>query len=138
MSTRIAVITSTRDSIDTVRRYLPSNYSAEQVEGAIVITGSDSAGWTMDGYVLPRLASGLIYGREVTDLVEAVKAHALGQYSEGGWDVIVECWSDAQIAELVADNGASTAREAIESITWLAEEYADRQADARISSGESN
>jgi hypothetical protein len=31
----------------------------------IVIGGYDEAGWTLDGYVLPRLASGLIFGEEI-------------------------------------------------------------------------
>jgi hypothetical protein len=53
--------------ISTVMRYLPSNY---QVIGAtkddeVIIEGEDSAGWTLDGYVLPRLASGMYFGREV-------------------------------------------------------------------------
>jgi hypothetical protein len=27
-------------------------------------------------------------------VVNGVKAHALAHYTDGGWDVIVECWSD--------------------------------------------
>lgn len=66
-TTRTAVINSAKrgDSIDTIRRYLPSNYTADLVGETILITGQDSHGWTMDGYVLPRLASGCIYAREV-------------------------------------------------------------------------
>ena len=30
-----------------------------------MIGGYDDAGWTLDGYVLPRLASGLIFGEEI-------------------------------------------------------------------------
>jgi hypothetical protein len=32
----------------------------------VIIAGTDYAGWTLDGYVLPRLASGLMFGEEVT------------------------------------------------------------------------
>jgi hypothetical protein len=32
-----------------------------------VIGGYDNAGWTLDGYVIPRLASGLIAAEEVTE-----------------------------------------------------------------------
>jgi len=59
------------DPLKTIQQYLPSNYSAEIVpelydEGdQIVITGTDNAGWTLDGYVLPRLASGNIFATEV-------------------------------------------------------------------------
>ena len=67
MSLRIAIIESDRDSLSTVQRYLPSNYEATSlVDGAIVIYGTDNAGWTMDGYVIPRLASGNIYAKELT------------------------------------------------------------------------
>lgn len=51
--------------IERVRRYLPSNYEANWHLGAIWITGHDVAGWTLDGYVLPRLASGLVFADEV-------------------------------------------------------------------------
>lgn len=50
----------------TVAAYLPSNY---EVVGAywsptdqinvVFIAGHDHAGWTLDDYVIPRLASGL-------------------------------------------------------------------------------
>lgn len=47
--------------LETVRRYLPSNYEAEYWPNTdvIIIKGEDVAGWTMDDYVIPRLASGL-------------------------------------------------------------------------------
>ena len=55
--------------IALVSAYLPSNYEVagwdDRVEG-VVIVGSDHAGWTLDGYVLPRLASGCMFGKEVT------------------------------------------------------------------------
>ena len=57
-------------SLDYVQRYLPSNYSAVEYVGpdgeeTIQIRGRDNAGWTMDGYVIPRLASANVYAREV-------------------------------------------------------------------------
>lgn len=56
-----------------VEAYLPRNYTAkiaptyDQTNGYvynIVIEGHDDSGWTLDGYVLPRLASGNIYANE--------------------------------------------------------------------------
>lgn len=35
----------------------------------------------------------------MVEMVEAVKAHALKNYEKNGWDFLVECWSDAEIAE---------------------------------------
>jgi hypothetical protein len=52
-------------NLDLVKRYLPSNYQATEGPDGIVIEGSDNAGWTLDGYVIPRLASGLIAAEEV-------------------------------------------------------------------------
>lgn len=67
MTTRHAVIKGKgRDHLETVRRYLPSNYTADSDGGNIWIHGEDNAGWTLDGYVIPRLASGLYYAEEVT------------------------------------------------------------------------
>jgi hypothetical protein len=53
-------------SLSQVQAYLPANYTATEDDGTIVIEGTDSAGWTLDDYVIPRLASGLIWARETT------------------------------------------------------------------------
>lgn len=54
-----------------VRGYLPGNYEAfleecvdASVDPYIEIEGYDRAGWTLEGYVIPRLASGLICAKE--------------------------------------------------------------------------
>ena len=52
-----------------VDTYLPSNYKVAGLDKdnkGVVIVGSDYAGWTLDDYVLPRLASGLMFGKEIT------------------------------------------------------------------------
>ena len=44
-----------------IRPYLPSNFSVrDSKDGGSIIEGEPTKGWTMDGYVIPRLASGLI------------------------------------------------------------------------------
>jgi len=54
--------------IKTIERYLPRNYTVTQEEsGHLLIEGTDDHGWTLDGYVLPRLASGLHWFEEVTE-----------------------------------------------------------------------
>ena len=35
------------------------------------------------------------------NLVEAVKAHALANYEKQGWDIVIECYSDDDIAEII-------------------------------------
>ena len=78
---REAIVTGGARNLDEVRAYLPSNYQADEVivnrtdwavepyrqEVRILIHGEDMAGWTLDGYVIPRLASGLIFAEEVKD-----------------------------------------------------------------------
>ena len=70
---RTAIVRRSRAGIptpETVARYLPSNYEVvgeytSVLGDAIVIEGEDRQGWTLDDYVIPRLASGLIFAAEV-------------------------------------------------------------------------
>ena len=60
-----------------VLAYLPGNYEAALVTAnnlvfGVKISGYDSAGWTLDGYVIPRLASGNMYAEE-SDRSKAVE-----------------------------------------------------------------
>lgn len=51
-----------------IAAYLPENYSVVRSAGAqVLIAGHDHLGWTLDAYVLPRLASGLYFGHETTE-----------------------------------------------------------------------
>lgn len=56
-----------RPRLEEVAAYLPGNYTVRPAPagGHLIIEGTDSAGWTLDGYVIPRLISGLIFAREV-------------------------------------------------------------------------
>jgi len=36
-------------------------------------------------------------------MVQAVKEYALAHYGQDGWDYIVECWTDEEIAEEIKD-----------------------------------
>ncbi len=71
---------------DAVAAYLPSNYRVvgevngvtPEFRSGILIEGQDNAGWTLEDYVLPRLASGNYWGRalapgELTNLLDAEK-----------------------------------------------------------------
>ncbi len=61
---RTAFVTSLDSTLEQVRAYMPDNYEAREVT-LIVVQGADDAGWTMDDYILPRLASGLHFATEV-------------------------------------------------------------------------
>lgn len=73
---RYAIIIADTHSFDTICRYLPSNYSADFLpNGNVIIFGNDSAGWTLDNYVIPRLASGMIFAKEVFTTDEIVETY---------------------------------------------------------------
>jgi hypothetical protein len=56
------------DTPETVAVYLPENYEViADSDDTVWIAGEDHAGWTLDAYVLPRLASGLMFGEEIDD-----------------------------------------------------------------------
>lgn len=61
--------------VQRVRAYLPANYQAEvsghdgKRPGVVLIFGIDRAGWTLDGYVIPRLGSVRIVAVEDTELL---------------------------------------------------------------------
>jgi hypothetical protein len=63
---RIAVVEGQADKVATIARYLPSNYAASVDGENVRIFGFDSRGWTLDDYVIPRLASGMWRATEVT------------------------------------------------------------------------
>lgn len=64
--TRYALIEQPSRQLDQIRAYMPGNYAADwDVDGNILIHGEDVAGWTLDDYVIPRLASGLHFAREI-------------------------------------------------------------------------
>jgi hypothetical protein len=56
---------------EQVGQYLPSNYRVVETltpdshSEKVLVAGIDKSGWTLDGYVLPRLASGLMFGKEI-------------------------------------------------------------------------
>ena len=62
------------------------------------------------------------------ELVQAVKAYAHDHYNDGGWDVIVECWTDDEIAEQIGRTTSLAG--ALKKFAWLVDVWADRQADA--------
>lgn len=66
---------------------------------------------------------------QVVKVRERIKAHALEHYSSGGWDVVVECWEDGDLDEIIED--CSSFKEAFRRVEDVVDVYADRQADAR-------
>jgi hypothetical protein len=51
-----------------VAPYLPANYQVAEEDvstNTCIIAGHDNCGWTLEAYVIPRLASGLIHAEEI-------------------------------------------------------------------------
>jgi len=66
---RAAILKERHDELETIQRYMPGNYDAVGLvfpddTQFILIVGEDVAGWTMEDYVIPRLASGLHFATE--------------------------------------------------------------------------
>lgn len=66
MDSSYAIVTNGTER--AVGAYLPDNYGVLRtlVDGRVLIGGQDKAGWTLEDYVLPRLASGLMFGSKVS------------------------------------------------------------------------
>ena len=81
---RFAVVQNARDA-KQLWQYLPQNYEViggdfgdDPAKPVYLIVGYDSAGWTLDDYVIPRLSSGLIIATEITDKVKAALREVTG------------------------------------------------------------
>jgi hypothetical protein len=69
------------DDFHTAGAMLPNNYRIDS-DGDLI--GADVAGWTMDGYVLPRLASALVFPAWTkTTGVELVRVFGRRQWARG-------------------------------------------------------
>ena len=64
-----------------------------------------------------------------SELVRAVRAHALEHYETDGWDFIVECWEDADIAEAIGSAGSPEA--AIAAVRKTARLLDERRSEVR-------
>jgi hypothetical protein len=70
---RYALVRNAR-SAEMVERYLPAGYAVLRSDAGpngtpeVLIGGEDVAGWGLDSYIIPRLASGLIWAEEISAL----------------------------------------------------------------------
>ena len=58
----------------------------------------------------------MLYGAKYEALVDAVKGHAVRNYEKDGWDYIVECYGDGDIAALIEAADATTPEQAIKAV----------------------
>ncbi|MFZ9327910.1 MAG: hypothetical protein ACO24H_10775 [Polynucleobacter sp.] len=67
--------------------------------------------------------------KTLPELVAAVRAYALENYEHDGWDFVVECYSDKDLAELISSKSAKTPTLAIAAVRPLARILNERRAD---------
>jgi hypothetical protein len=65
----------------------------------------------------------------LSDVIKAVKDHALDNYNHGGWDYLVECWEDEEIASEIRPG--DTAEQAIRRIGKILKTLDDYRAEIR-------
>lgn len=65
-------------------------------------------------------------------LVGYVKAYAMAHYNDGGWDNVVECWEDEEIAEHLREYNATTEEQAVRAFATLVEVWAEHERNERI------
>jgi hypothetical protein len=68
---------------------------------------------------------------DLKEMIEAVKAHALKNYEKNGWDFCVECWSDGDIADMIAESGASNIKAAIAAVRRTCSLLAERRQEVK-------
>ena len=85
-TTRTAIVYSDNPGI---ANYLPHRYHVVKVEdGKTYIEGEDFCGWTLDGYVIPRLCSGMFRTVEITcgACTVAIGAHTFDINCARDWE----------------------------------------------------
>lgn len=90
-----------------------------------------SGTWTIDASEFARQMEheAELEAAQLAALVRAVNMHARAHYNEGGWDVIVECWDDAEIAQLLVEDAVTTEAEAIAAFVPLVEVWREQETD---------
>jgi hypothetical protein len=101
---RYAIVTGLDATAETVARYLPSNYRVlATTSQGVVIQGTDAHGWTFDGYIAPRLGSGLMRAVEVDLSHPALKE--IPEESVTGPDLVLKHLGTAAVLEPLTDDG---------------------------------
>lgn len=68
---------------------------------------------------------------QMTQLIDGVRAHALEHYNDGGWDYVVEAYSDDELRAIIAGEGATTLPAAIEVVGSIVAILAERDQAVR-------
>ena len=107
-------IAHANDTVSEVGQYLPQNYSVIGIalEGkGVIIAGHDHHGWTLNEYVIPRLASGLIVCEEIDVSLPILKrteapANPTGLHNQRSWTKVLKhgAGNEVQLANAVGDH----------------------------------
>lgn len=69
-------------------------------------------------------------------MVDAVRSFARQHYNAAGWDVVVECYDDADIERIIVDANATTIDAAIRAVHRIVSTVSDMREDAILAGGE--
>lgn len=64
------------------------------------------------------------------DMVVGIKKHALAQYDQG-WDIIVECYTDAEILEVIEEQGGSMVK-ALDAFQEIVDIHKEQESNCRF------
>ena len=74
--------------------------------------------------------SGHGFGEETDqEMIEAVRKHALENYGKDGWDIVVECYEDADIQRVIKDAEATCSIDAITAVYDLVKMIRDHEVE---------
>ena len=72
------------------------------------------------------------------EIIQGVKDHAMAHYEDGGWDVVVECYTDDEIVDYLERHATYPGCEPVTDVAGavaafedVVSVWADRQADAK-------
>jgi hypothetical protein len=68
------------------------------------------------------------------EMVSAVRAHALSNYNESGWDYVEEAWDDEDIRDVIAKGDATTVEAAIAAVGRIVGLLDERRRDIEATS----
>lgn len=62
-------------------------------------------------------------------LLNGVKAHAVANYEQDGWDIVTECYTDTLLLSIMERTGATTLLEAVAAVKAYVKPHNDYRED---------
>ena len=104
-------------------------YEQQQSYAAVLSLGLRKAiQWTLDSVREPVLRYIVVRNTTISmEYTQAVKTYAIENYNQGGWDFIVECYSDDELTELIHEGKPRNEQEAINWVSRIIGVFDERR-----------